>query len=221
VTALAGVDLELRAGEAVALLGPNGAGKTTLLSLVAGSVAPTGGTLEWSGGPARVGWVPQRPALYRRLSARENLRLFAALEGAGDPRATAERLIARADLGEVAERPAAQLSTGTLQRLNLAVALAGSPRALLLDEPTATLSPDQRRRLWAWLRELREEDGLALLFSTQSVDEAARNGDRLAVLAGGHLVFAGTAPELVAAHGAAGDGDDPAESAFLRLVDAP
>jgi ABC-2 type transport system ATP-binding protein len=218
VTALDGVDLDLRAGEAVALLGPNGAGKTTLLSLVAGASAPTGGTLTWSEDRPRVGWVPQRPALYRRLSARENLRLFAALEGASDPRAAAEGLIARADLNEVAERPAAQLSTGTLQRLNLAVALAGAPRALLLDEPTATLSLDQRRRLWSWLHELREE-GLAVLFSTQSVDEAARHGDRLIVLSDGRLVFTGTAEALVAQHGDGGDGEAPAERAFLQLVD--
>lgn len=213
--ALDGVDLDLNGGEAVALLGPNGAGKTTLLTILAGVTRPGGGALEWGDAVApRVGWVPQRPSLYPRLSARENLRLFAALEGAGDDAAIADDLVARADLGEVADRPASGLSTGTLQRLNLAIALAGRPSVLLLDEPTATLSPDQRRRLWRWLDELRD-GGLALLFSTQSVDEAARHGDRLLVLAGGRALFAGTTDEMVRAHGA-GDGD--AELAFMRLV---
>jgi ABC-2 type transport system ATP-binding protein len=215
------VDLELSAGESVALLGPNGAGKTTLLSILAGADRPSGGAVEAAPGPAaRIGWVPQRPALYGRLTARENLRLFAGLERRADPAGAAEELLARADLGEVADRPAAALSSGTLQRLNLAIALAGEPTVLLLDEPTATLSPEQRVRLWAWLAELRGERGLALCFSTQSVDEAARHGDRLVVLAGGRIVFAGDVDELVAGTGEAA-GPDAAELAFLRLVDRP
>ncbi len=216
VRALDGVDLDLTGGEAVALLGPNGAGKTTLLTILAGVTRPGAGSMEWGAAAApRVGWVPQRPALYPRLSARENLRLFAALEGADDAGAVADDLVGRADLGEVADRRAGELSTGTLQRLNLAIALAGRPSVLLLDEPTATLSPDQRRRLWRWLDELRG-GGLALLFSTQSVDEAARHGDRLLVLAGGRALFAGSPDELVRAHGS-GDRAD-AELAFMRLV---
>jgi ABC-2 type transport system ATP-binding protein len=93
---------------------------------------------------------------------------------------------------------------------------------LLLDEPTATLSPDQRRRLWEWLDRLRAEEGMAVLFSTQSVDEATRRGDRLLVLTAGRVAFAGTGAELVAAHGGPlpGQGADAAELAFLRLVDA-
>ncbi|MGI9540029.1 MAG: ATP-binding cassette domain-containing protein, partial [Miltoncostaeaceae bacterium] len=146
VTALTEVDVALARGDALALLGPNGAGKTTLLSLLAGVDRPTEGTLDWGG--TTVGWVPHRPALYGRLTTRENLVLFADLEGADDPDATADELIGRADLGPYAARRADQLSTGTLQRLNLSVALAGRPNALLLEEPTATLSADQRIRLW-------------------------------------------------------------------------
>ena len=221
-TALDGVDLELRAGESVALLGPNGAGKTTLLTILAGVTRASAGSVVWADGVApRVGWVPQRPSLYQRLTTRENLRLFAALEGAGDPDAAADELISRADLGRFAGQTAAKLSTGTVQRLNLAIALAGRPSALLLDEPTATLSPDQRHRLWAWLDELRG-GGLALMFSTQSVDEAMRHGDRLVVLAGGRLLFAGSPAEMVSVHGIATDGDaEAAELAFMRLVEPP
>ena len=215
--ALDGVDLDLSAGESVALLGPNGAGKTTLLGILAGADRPGEG--EVRAAPGRVGWVPQRPAVYGRLSVRENLRLFAALEGRPEPGRAAEGLIARADLGEVADRRADRLSTGTLQRLNLAVALAGEPAALLLDEPTATLSPEQRVRLWAWLGELRDAEGLALLFSTQSVQEAARHADRLVVLTGGRVAFAGGVDELLAGAGEAAGDDDAAERAFLRLVE--
>jgi ABC-2 type transport system ATP-binding protein len=220
VAALRGVDLELGGGEAVALLGPNGAGKTTLLTILAGVGRRDAGTLEWAAGVApRVGWVPQRPALYQRLTVRENLALFAGLEGSGDAGAMADALIDRADLGAFADRQAAQLSTGTMQRLNLALALAGRPSVLLLDEPTATLSPDQRRRLWAWLDELRADDGLALLFSTQSVDEATRHGHRMVVLAGGALLFAGTAAEMTALHGIdPAGGAEAAELAFMRVV---
>jgi ABC-2 type transport system ATP-binding protein len=221
VAALSEVDLELCRGQSVALLGPNGAGKTTLLTILAGVGRAGSGTLAWADGVApRVGWVPHRPALYQRLSVRENLRLFAALEERGDAAATADSLIARADLGAVADQIAAKLSTGTLQRLNLAIALAGRPSVLLLDEPTATLSPDQRLRLWRWLDQLRAEEGMALLFSTQSVDEAQRHGDRLVVLVGGRLAFSGTPQEMVAAHGGrASDDAEGAENAFMRLLE--
>ena len=220
--ALDGIDLELRPGESVALLGPNGAGKTTLLTILAGVGRASEGSVAWAEGVApRVGWVPQLASLYPRLTTRENLRLFAALEKAGDPEAAADDLIARADLGRFADQSAAKLSTGTLQRLNLAIALAGEPSVLLLDEPTATLSPDQRHRLWGWLDELRG-GGLALMFSTQSVDEAMRHGGRIVVLAAGKLLFAGTPADLVREHGIGGGHDaEAAELAFIRLVEPP
>jgi ABC-type multidrug transport system ATPase subunit len=220
VLALADVDLELAAGEALGLLGPNGAGKTTLLSILTGLARGHRGTLEWADGQAaRAGWAPQRPALYGRLTARENLELFASLERRPDPAAVATDLIAHADLGDFADVPARALSTGTLQRLNLCVALAGAPAVLLLDEPTATLSPDQRIRLWDWLEELRSERGLAILFSTQSVDEASRHSSRLLILAGGRVAFTGTADELAAAGGGADVA--AAEQAFLTLTAGP
>jgi ABC-2 type transport system ATP-binding protein len=225
VVALDGIDLRLAAGEAVALLGANGAGKTTLLEVLAGIRRPDEGTLVWShpaGSKAPpVGWVPQRPSLYARLTTRENLRLFAALERRSTPQVVADELLEKADLVAVADRPAAQLSTGTRQRLNLAIALAGEPAALLLDEPSATLSPDQRHRLWTWLAELRR-DGMALVFSTQSVDEAGRQADRTLVLARGRCVFAGTVAELIARHpGDPAAAGDPGERAFLTLIDDP
>jgi ABC-type multidrug transport system ATPase subunit len=221
VEALAGADISIAPGESVAVLGPNGAGKTTLLGIVAGVTARNEGTLTWAPGAApRVGWVPERPALYQRLTARENLRLFATLEGAPDPRGTAESLLARADLLHFADRRAATLSTGTLQRLNLAIALAGRPALLVLDEPSAKLSPDQRARLWAWLTELRDVDGLAVLFSCQHLEEAAAHADRTIVLVAGRTVFGGTVADLVAWSEGDPDAPDAPERAFLALVQA-
>jgi ABC-2 type transport system ATP-binding protein len=220
VAALDHVDISVTTGEAVALLGPNGAGKTTLLRILAGVVPPSDGEVARDATHrARVGWVPHHPAVYRRLTARENLALFAGLEG-HDAAPTVTELLARADLERYADRLAAELSTGTLQRLNLAVALAGRPEVLLLDEPTATLSPDQVHRLWAWLDELRRDDDVAILFSTQSVDEAAKHSQRMVILDDGRVVFTGTIGQLIELHG---DGDPEAtpDDAFLHLVGAP
>jgi len=209
VEALAPLDLDISRGERIALTGPNGAGKTTLLTMLAGVGAPDGGAITWAdGAQGAVGWVPQRPALYPRLTVRENLRLFAGLEGSDDPPATADELIRRADLGDFADRRAGALSTGTMQRLNLAIALAGAPSLLLLDEPTGTLSPDQRVRLWQWLADLVRSDDMALVFSTQSMEEAARHADRVLVLARGRLVHDGPADALDEASFMALLGDD-------------
>jgi ABC-type multidrug transport system ATPase subunit len=186
--ALAATELEVRAGETVALVGPNGAGKSTLLALLAGALEPTSGRVERRG-ETRVGWVPQRPALYGRLSARENLELFARLEGEAKPREAAARLLAAFGLPD--DRQASgSLSVGNRQRLNLALALLGDPEVLLLDEPTASLDPAQRARLWERVADLRERGG-AVVFATQNLDELARHADRVVALRAGRVVFDG------------------------------
>jgi ABC-2 type transport system ATP-binding protein len=141
----------------------------------------------------RVGWAPQRPAQYGRLSARENLELFARLEGEHDPAAAAERLLVEFGLPGKA-KPSSELSVGNRQRLNLAIALLGDPEVLLLDEPTAALDPEQRRRLWDRATVLREAGG-ALVFSTQNMEEVERMADRVAALRDGRLVFTGSAAD--------------------------
>jgi ABC-2 type transport system ATP-binding protein len=180
--ALRPTDLELRPAETLALVGPNGAGKSTLLAILAGALAPSSGSVEREG---RIGWVPQRPAHYGRLSARENLELFARLEGVAADEAG--RLLLDFELPDDG-RPSADLSVGNRQRLNLALALIGRPEALLLDEPTAALDPAQRRRLWERVDLLRQEGG-AICFATQNLEELQLHADRAGLLVDGELSF--------------------------------
>jgi len=172
--ALHATDFALHAGEAVALVGPNGAGKSTLLGLLAGALAPTTGTVERH---VPTGWAPQRPALYSRLTPRENVALFARLGGARD---------APARNHELPERPVGELSVGQRQRLNLMIAFLGAPRALVLDEPTASLDDEHRQELWDRVARLRAEGG-AVVFATQLQEDAER-ADRVMHLDDGRAV---------------------------------
>src|SRR5438034_3416148 len=187
-TALAPVDLDLHGGEALALVGANGAGKSTLIALLAGALEPSVGGIERQKG-VRVGWAPQRPAQYGRLSARENLELFARLEGEPEPEEAAAALLRDFDLPGKAS-PSSNLSVGNRQRLNLAIAFLGDPRVLLLDEPTASLDPPQRRQLWERVEGLCDVGG-AVVFATQNVDEVADRAHRVLKLHKGRLVFDG------------------------------
>ena len=189
-SALEPVELELWDGEALALVGPNGAGKSTLLALLAGALEASVGSIERRKG-ARIGWAPQRPAQYGRLSARENLELFARLEGEHDPQGAAERLLGDFELPGEPE-PSANLSVGNRQRLNLAIAMLGRPQVLLLDEPTAALDPEQRARLWRRVADLRGSGG-AVAFATQNLEEVGEHADRVLVLQDGRVVHEGAA----------------------------
>jgi ABC-2 type transport system ATP-binding protein len=183
-TALVPTDLELAAGESLALVGPNGAGKSTLLAILAGALEPSEGFVVRPDG-LRVGWVPQRPAHYGRLSARENLELFAQLEGEANASTAASELLERFGLPDDG-RASAQLSAGNRQRLNVALSLLGDPDVLLLDEPTASLDPGQRRRLWEGIQ------GGTICFATQNLEELERFADRVVVLQDGAVVFNGS-----------------------------
>ena len=212
--ALGPLDLELRAGESLALLGPNGAGKTTLLSLLAGIGEPGDGTI-WRADGIAVGFVPQRIALYRRLSARENLRLFAQLSGIVELERELDGLLDAIALGERVDAPVEQLSGGQQQRVNVAIGLIGSPRVLLLDEPTAALDPPQRLALWPLLEAVTERRG-AVCFATQNVEEARLAADRVCVIVDGAIRYVG---DQEAFWQLAGFDERGAERAFVRFLE--
>jgi ABC-2 type transport system ATP-binding protein len=199
IVALAPTTLEVHPGDAVALIGPNGAGKSTLLSILAGALDPSDGSVSAAEvdhrGP-KVGWVPQKPAHYQRLSPRENLELFARLEAVPEARNVADRFLRLLDLPDDG-RLTVELSAGNQQRLNLAVALLAAPDVLLLDEPTASLDPRQRRLLWEVAAEVRERGG-AVVFATQNLEELERFATRVAVLVGGELAFDGSLEQFKA-----------------------
>ena len=206
------VSFSAQRGEVVALIGPNGAGKTTLLSILGGLQAPTSGTLDTPA--AQVGWVPQRAAVYRKLSVRENLQLFARLERVADREAVVARMLALTGLEERAGDELGTLSGGNQQRVNIAIGLLADPPVLLLDEPSSSLDPRQRERLWELISALARDGGTTVVFSTHDVGEAERYADRILVLADGELLFTGTAREM---HDAVGPQRD-FEAAFVAFL---
>ena len=208
--ALRDVSFDAHERELLAVVGPNGAGKTTLLSIIAGTQTPSSGSvtgpLPADGAGREIGWAPQQPALYSKLSVAENMRLFARLEGVPDPDGEVERMLEQTGLRERAHDLLGQLSGGNRQRVNVAVGLLGSPRVLALDEPSSALDPRQRERLWRFIRELADA-GTSVVFSTHNVGEAERYGDRVIVLDEGRMIFDGTPEALMQAAPAGADGD--------------
>jgi ABC-2 type transport system ATP-binding protein len=211
--ALRGVSLSAHPGELVAVIGPNGAGKTTLLSILAGIQRPEGGEVGLA--PERIGWVPQQPSLYGKLTVAENLRLFARLEGCPDVQLAVDRMLDQADLAQRARSLAYTLSGGNRQRLNIAIGLVAGPPVLLLDEPSAALDPRQRERLWHFILGL-SAAGTAVVYSTHNVQEADRYAHQVVVLADGERLFAGSPRELERAVGEAGARDF--ETAFVEFL---
>jgi ABC-2 type transport system ATP-binding protein len=199
-TALAGVDLRVRAGECVALLGPNGAGKTTLVRNVIGLIHGDADHIEVAGGNPRsaqvrrqLGVVQQAVGFPRSLTVGEIVGGAAARRGC--PPEAAERAIAEMGLAGLENRRAAKLSGGQQQRLQLAMGLVADPVLLILDEPTEGLDVEARRRFWDTIRK-RIDNGAGVLITTHLVDEAAAVADRVVVIDRGRVVAEGTPDEL-------------------------
>jgi ABC-2 type transport system ATP-binding protein len=209
--AVKGVSFAAAAGELVAIIGPNGAGKTTLLQMLAGAIPPTAGSVE---APGAIGWVPQQAAVYRKLSVKENLRLFARLERVKDPDAAVQAMLEQTGLTDRAGSETGTLSGGNRQRVNIAVGLLAEPPVVLLDEPSSSLDPRQREVLWEFVAGLATR-GTTVVYTTHNVAEAERYADRVLVLADGELLFTGTPDELRQAEPEA-DGFEAAFVAFLR-----
>jgi len=208
--ALRDVSFELAGGEILAVIGPNGAGKTTLLSLLAGASVPSEGSVSAPAGE-RIGWVPQQTAVYLKLSVLENLRLFARLERVGDPDGAVETMLEQTGLRERADEQLGRLSGGNRQRVNIAVGLLADPAVALLDEPSASLDPRQRERLWEFIG-VRARAGTSIVFATHNIAEAERYAGRVLVLADGELLYGGTL------EGLRGDRGHDLESAFVEFL---
>jgi ABC-2 type transport system ATP-binding protein len=199
--ALRDVSFTAARGELLAIIGPNGAGKTTLLQILSGALRPTSGNVELA--DRRIGWVPQQPALYSKLSVAENLRLFARLEKVGDVEAVVGQMLEQTGLRERADDEVGRLSGGNRQRVNIAIGLLSQPDVLLLDEPSSSLDPRQREVLWDFMGGLVADRGTTIVYSTHHISEAENHAHRVLVLADGELLFTGSPSELIRTMGGA------------------
>ncbi|MFE5486968.1 ABC transporter ATP-binding protein [Streptomyces sp. NPDC056527] len=204
VPAVDGIDLTVRRGETVALLGRNGAGKSTTIALLLGLDEPDGGRVSLFGGaPARaveagrVGAMLQEGRPVPRVTVRELVSFVARTYPAPLPVAEA---LALAGLTELAGRRVDRLSGGQVQRVRFAVALAGSPELIVLDEPTAALDVEARQAFWESMRGYARR-GNTVLFSTHYLEEADAHADRIVVLDSGRVVADGTSEQLKRAAG--------------------
>ncbi len=209
-TAVDGIDVEVRRGEAFGFLGPNGAGKSSTMKMV-GCVSPvTAGELRILGmdpeadGPAiraRLGVCPQQDMLDEDLSVEENLWVYGRFFGLSraEVRARADELLEFAQLTERRHDRVEPLSGGMKRRLTIARALINNPEVLLLDEPTTGLDPQARHVLWDRLYRLKR-DGVTLIITTHYMDEAEQLCDRLVVMDRGRIAAEGSPRALIEAY---------------------
>lgn len=214
-----GLDLDIERGATFALLGPNGAGKTTFVKCVLGLLRPNAGSVTIFGEPATnpasregVGFVPESPRFADFLSASEVMRLHGGLIGLSGPELDAQidlRLEA-ADLQDAPKR-VKQFSKGMIRRLALAQALLGSPRLMVMDEPTADLDPIGRRTVRNQMAELKQA-GATIILNSHQLSEVERLCDHVAIMNKGSLLAMGPIDELVP------EGTD-LETVFVDMVE--
>ena len=217
-TVLHDVSAQVAAGSVTGLLGPSGCGKTTLMRCVVGVQKVAAGEVRVLGEPAgaaalreRIGYVTQAPSVYGDLSVAENLRYFAAVVGA--PQEDPERVIDAVGMNGKEDSRVDRLSGGQRARVSLAAALLGTPKVLVLDEPTVGLDPVLRAELWGLFHRLAgADDPVTLLISSHVMDEASRC-TQLLLMRDGRLLASDTPQALLDRTGAA-----DIEGAFLHLV---
>jgi ABC-type branched-subunit amino acid transport system ATPase component len=228
VHAVDGVSLALEAGEFTALIGPNGAGKTTLFSTIAGQLAADAGRISFDGRliigipPARlaalgIGRTFQTARVFASMTVSENVQLALAVRSGaqfncgrplwGREFDAARALLERVGLATVARSAAASLGYGDVKRLEFAIALAGAPRLLLMDEPTAGMAPGERLALMDLVREVAGETGFTVLFTEHSMEVVFGYARRVIVLSRG-VVIADGDPDSVR-------GDPAAQAAYF------
>ncbi len=234
VEAVAGIDLEVCAGEVFGFLGPNGAGKTTTLRMLATLMPPTSGEATVAGQDLRrhpdqvrrrIGYVGQRGGVDPEITGRKELIFEARLYGMSraEARTRAAELIVALELDSCADRKGSTYSGGQRRRLDVAVGLVHRPQLLFLDEPTTGLDPQSRARMWDEVRKLSDQ-GTTVFLTTHYLEEADALCDRLAIIDHGKIVAQGTPDELkrevagdLVTVGVSGDLD----AALLLLRDQP
>ena len=224
--AVAGVSFTIGKGEIFGLLGPNGAGKTTTIRILSTVLEPDAGDATIGGysvrkNPAEVrsliGVCPQDLALYEDLSALDNLIFFGRMEGLDSKEAKSQAItnLALMELTERAKGKIAKFSGGMKRRVNLAIALMGSPKLLILDEPTVGIDPQSRNKIFETIFNLRDK-GLTVLYTTHYMEEADHICNRVAIMDGGKIVAMDTP------HGLKSQIGDPdkvtLEDVFLKLT---
>lgn len=190
-------------GGVTALLGPNGAGKSTLFRILCGLTPPSRGSIRILGADpradrgvrGRIALVPQQDALFDQMSASAFVEVAARSQAVDDPSERARWALEQVDLNDVGDKPVGQFSKGMRQRVKVATALVNDPEVVILDEPLAGLDPVQRRALIALFHRLGDE-GRCVLVSSHVLDEVARIGSRVLVIAQGRLVARGDYRDL-------------------------
>ena len=217
VHAVRGVSLSVASGEIVAFIGPNGAGKSTCFNMLNGQIRPDAGTIRLDGRDI-AGWPPrevwrlgvgrtfQITATFASMSVIENVQMvllshtgrLGRLWGLAtrSERERAQELLALVGMSAQAGRPSAELAYGDLKRLELAMALANEPQLLLMDEPTAGMSPRDRVELMALIAGIAREKNLGVLFTEHDMDVVFRHADRVLVLSRGRLIAEGKTDEV-------------------------
>jgi lipooligosaccharide transport system ATP-binding protein len=207
LTAVDGIDFDVRRGEAFGFLGPNGAGKTSTMRMIGCVSPPTAGTLrvldldpqaDGARIRARLGVVPQADTLDLELTVRENIVIYGRYFGLrrGELRERADQLLDFVQLSERADDKVEPLSGGMKRRLTIARSLVNEPDVLLLDEPTTGLDPQARHVVWDRLYRLKQQ-GVTLILTTHYMDEAEQLCDRLVVMDGGKIAAEGSPLELI------------------------
>lgn len=210
VRAVDGISFDVPHGSVTALLGGNGAGKTTTIAMLLGALLPTSGRVQMLGQDmsknrfralARMNFSSPYADLPKKLTVRENLRIYGRLYGVAGIEKRIAQLAEELDLGEFIDRGLGKLSAGQQTRASLAKSLVNAPDLLLLDEPTASLDPDTADRIRGYLQDYCKRTGMTILLASHNMKEVERLCDNVLMMKRGHIVDRGTPAALVARYG--------------------
>lgn len=210
VRAVDGISFDVPRGSITALLGGNGAGKTTTIAMLLGALIPTSGSVHMLGHDmarkrfaalARMNFSSPYVDLPKKLTVRENLRVYGRLYGVAALESRIAALSGELDLGEFIDRPLGKLSAGQQTRASLAKSLINAPELLLLDEPTASLDPDTADRIRGYLQDHCRKSGMTILLASHNMREVERLCDNILMMKRGCIVDRGTPADLVARYG--------------------